>query len=316
MSIVNCCIVGMPKAGTTSLHQYLAQHPEIFMSPDKEPHFFSTDLLKEGEELHGYAKYTRYPSLERYHQLFSERGEATIVGESSVFYLFSKNAAEEIYKYNPNTKIIIMLRELVTFLYSLHSQGLFSGNETEKSFEKALELQERRMEGKELPPTVHFPSRLYYDQHIEIAQQISRYLKLFPREQIKIILFDDFKNDTKKTYKEVLQFLGISEDFTPSLIDHNPNTKMRYQFLARMLQDPKHPVTFTVKKVFPRKIWKKGKAVGLKLNTRVTEREPISPRTKRHLREKARPKVKELEQLLKEKRFLEADRDLFAIWGY
>ena len=111
MSIVNCCIVGMPKAGTTSLHQYLAQHPDIFMSPDKEPHFFSTDLLKEGEELHGFPKYTRYPSLERYHQLFAERGQAKIVGESSVFYLFSKNAAQEIYQYNPDTKIMVKLAD-------------------------------------------------------------------------------------------------------------------------------------------------------------------------------------------------------------
>lgn len=316
MSIVNCCIVGMPKAGTTSLHQYLGQHPEIFMSSDKEPHFFSTDLLQEGAELHGYPKYTRYPSLEKYHQLFAERGAAKIVGESSVFYLFSQKAAQEIHRYNPETKIIIMLREPVAFLYSLHSQGLFSGNETETNFERALALQELRKKGESLPPTVHFPSRLYYDQHIEIASQISRYLELFPQEQIKIILFDDFKERTEKVYKEVLEFLDVSDDFTPNLVDHNPNTKMKYQFLARMLQDPQHPITATVKKVFPRRIWKKGKAIGVKLNTNVVKRAPISSETKEKLRMQARPQIKELETLLKERKFLNSDRDLFTIWGY
>lgn len=316
MSIVNCCIVGMPKAGTTSLHQYLGQHPEIFMSSDKEPHFFSTDLLQEGAELHGYPKYTRYPSLEKYHQLFAERGAAKIVGESSVFYLFSQKAAQEIHRYNPETKIIIMLREPVAFLYSLHSQGLFSGNETETNFERALALQELRKKGESLPPTVHFPSRLYYDQHIEIASQISRYLELFPQEQIKIILFDDFKECTEKVYKEVLEFLDVFDDFTPNLVDHNPNTKMKYQFLARMLQDPQHPITATVKKVFPRRIWKKGKAIGVKLNTNVVKRAPISSETKEKLRMQARPQIKELETLLKERKFLNSDRDLFTIWGY
>lgn len=316
MSIVNFCIVGMPKAGTTSLHQYLAQHPEIFMSSDKEPHFFSTDLLQEGAELHGYPKYTRYPSLEKYHQLFSERGDAKIVGESSVFYLFSQNAAEEIHRYNPDAKIIIMLREPVAFLYSLHSQGLFSGNETEANFERALEMQGVRKNGEELPPTVHFPSRLYYDEHIEISSQILRYIELFPREQIKIILFDDFKEGTEEVYKDVLEFLDVFDNFTPNLVDHNPNTKMKYQFLARMLQDPKHPVTATVKMLFPQRLWRKGKAIGMKLNTDVVKREPISSKTKEKLRMQVRPQIKELENLLKENKFLDSSRDLFAIWGY
>lgn len=154
--LINCSIVGMPKAGTTSLHEYLAQHPDIFMSPDKEPHYFSTDLLQEGEEMHGFAKYTRYPSPEAYQALFSGRDTEKIIGESSVFYLFSKNAAKELYAHNPDIKIIIMLRELSAFLYSIHSQGLFSGNEVEKNFERALALEEQRKLGQELPATVYF----------------------------------------------------------------------------------------------------------------------------------------------------------------
>ena len=96
MSIVNTFIVGMPEAGTTSLHRYLAEHPDTCMADDKEPHYFSVDLLQEGAQLHGHPKYTRYPTSEAYHTLFTDRGSASVVGESSVFYLFSKAAAKEM----------------------------------------------------------------------------------------------------------------------------------------------------------------------------------------------------------------------------
>ena len=93
--IVNTFIVGMPKAGTTSLHLYLSEHPNTCMSEDKEPHYFSKDLLQEGAEFHGHPKYTRYPTIEKYHSLFEERGEVLVVGESSVFFC-SKQSAKEI----------------------------------------------------------------------------------------------------------------------------------------------------------------------------------------------------------------------------
>ena len=72
-----------------------------------------------------------------------------------MFYLFSKQAAAEIAQYNPDAKIIIMLREPVAFLYSIHSQGLYSGNET-KHFETALSLEDSRRQGMNIPSTVHF----------------------------------------------------------------------------------------------------------------------------------------------------------------
>jgi hypothetical protein len=314
--IVNLFIVGMPKAGTTSLHQYLSQHPDVCMSEDKEPHFFSVDLLNEGEVFHGFPKYTRYPTRKDYHQLFSQREKEKIVGESSVFYLFSRLAAGQIKEYNPDAKIIIMIREPVSFLYSLHSQGVYSGNEVEKDFEKAMDLQDLRRLGKELPSTVHFPSRLFYDDHIHTSEHIERYLEHFPKQNIRIILFDDFIKDTSKSYCETLQFLGVDESHIPELSNRNPNTTIRSPKLMTMLQDPQHPVSKVVKKVLPKSIVRKGKSVLKNANTKVEDRKQLSIATRDSLRKKYKPNVFALNELLHKEDLLGSPCDLMSLWGY
>ena len=314
MSIVNTFIVGMPKAGTTSLHRYLSEHPDTCMAEDKEPHYFSVDLLKEGEQLHGHPKYTRYPTQDDYHTLFSNRGSASVVGESSVFYLYSQSAAKEIYSYNPHAKIIIMLREPVAFLYSLHSQGLYSGNETETDFATALELETSRRQGKQLPSTVHFPSRLYYREHWKIAEQIERYVDTFGTEQVKVIVFDAFKRNTEDEVLSVMNFLGLDTSFVPNLVNHNANTAMRSKRLAKVIQDPSHPITAVAKKLLPKAIWKQGKVWLKKLNTDHSPRAPLDPQLKVSLRQEACAHVRDLQAYLQRTGL--NDTDLMSLWGY
>ena len=312
---VNLCIVGMPKAGTTSLHRYLSGHPDIVMSTDKEPHFFSVDLLQEGADFHGFGKYTRYPTLADYLSIFNVHQEK-IIGEASVFYLFSKAAAKELYAHNPAMKIIIMLREPVAFLYSLHSQGLYSGNETQSDFATALNLEEHRRQGKHLPSTVHFPSRLFYREHWKVAEQIQRYLDVFPKKQIHIILFDDFKNHTEREFKKVLTFLDVDSQYQPDLANHNPNTRMRSQRLARIIQDPTHPITAFAKRTLPKKLWRRGKVILKKINTNTDPRAPLDDQLQKELQVEAHAQILALENLLHQEGFLESHRSLLKIWKY
>ena len=314
MSIVNTFIVGMPKAGTTSLHRYLSEHPSTCMADDKEPHYFSVDLLDEGAAFHGFPKYTRYPTPDAYHALFSNRKAATVVGESSVFYLYSKQAAQEIYAYNSAAKIIIMLREPVAFLYSLHSQGLYSGNETEADFGTALSLESIRKEGKQIPSTVHFPSRLFYREQLKLAEQVKRFVDIFPKSQIKVIVFDDFKTDTESEVRAVLEFLDLDPKHMPDLVNHNANTAMRSKRLARIIQDPSHPVTAFAKKVLPKPVWKQGKVLLKKINTDNSARAPLDPTVKNQLRSEAAAHVQTLQTLLHEEGLNTAD--LMTLWGY
>lgn len=314
MSIVNTFIVGMPKAGTTSLHRYLSEHPDTCMAEDKEPHYFSTDLLQEGARLHGHPKYTRYPTSEAYHTLFAQSGSASVVGESSVFYLFSKSAAKEIYSYNPEAKIIIMLREPVAFLYSLHSQGLYSGNETESDFGRALDLESMRRQGRHLPDTVHFPSRLFYRDHWKVTEQIKRFVDIFGTEQVKVIVFDDFKSNTEREVRGVMEFLGLDTAHMPNLVNHNANTAMRSKRLARVIQDPNHPVTSIAKKLLPKPIWRQGKVLLKKINTDHSPRAPLDVELKVKLRREAKVHVEDLQSYLHESGLNETD--LMTLWDY
>src|SRR3954468_20052709 len=102
-------LVGAPRRGTTALCNYLRMHPEVFVCSPKEPTYFGRDLAPK-----------RFPTLESYRALFANTGSATRVGDGSVAYLASDSAAEEIHAFNPNAAILIMLRNPVELIYSLH----------------------------------------------------------------------------------------------------------------------------------------------------------------------------------------------------
>src|SRR3989339_415720 len=130
-------IVGAPKSGTTAMCTYLKQHPEIFMPEKKESHFFGTDLNS--------PRFIRDKKI--YLSLFSKAKDERRVGESSVWYLYSKKAASEIKEFSPSASIIIMLRNPVDMLYSQHSQFLYNGNEDIACFEEALNAEQDRRRG-------------------------------------------------------------------------------------------------------------------------------------------------------------------------
>ena len=126
-------IVGAPKTGTSAMWRYLMDHPDVFMSAKKEPHYYATDIVD---------PIVRDPSLgiDWYLSLFRDAGDAKVVGEASIFYLFSKAAIPALRDAYPDAKILVMVRNPVDLIHSFHSQLLYSGQETEKSFERAWAL--------------------------------------------------------------------------------------------------------------------------------------------------------------------------------
>ena len=116
-------IVGAPKCGTTAMADYLGQHPEIGMCPRKETHVFATDLSERMAMRRG----QRPMSRERFLNLFADLQEERLRGEASVWHLYSASAAAEIAAFQPQARIIVMLRSPVEMLPSLHSQFVFVG---------------------------------------------------------------------------------------------------------------------------------------------------------------------------------------------
>ncbi|MEN9565338.1 MAG: hypothetical protein RLZZ69_534 [Cyanobacteriota bacterium] len=234
----NLFIVGQPKTGTTALHQFLGQHPEIYMSSIKEPHFFCADFHLESDRAYGKQKFYDFRSESAYLQLFNKAKNVKVAGESSTNYLYSQVAAEKIHNFNPDAKIIIVLREPAKFLYSLHSHYVKFTEENEPDFLTALALETKRKQEEALSPRVTSPSYLYYDRRVQYYQQVKRYCDRFKPEQIKVIIFEDFKSANERIFREVLEFLGVEPNFTPEYAAVNVNKEVKFKAVNNLINNP------------------------------------------------------------------------------
>ena len=234
----NLFIVGQPKSGTTALHQFLGQHPEIYMSSIKEPHFFCADFHLESDRAYGRQRFFDFRNESAYLQLFSRAKEVKIAGESSTNYLYSQVAAEKIYNFNPDAKIIIILREPAKFLYSLHSHYVKFTEENEPDFLTALALETDRKQEKSTSPRVISPSYLYYSQRVQYYQQVKRYCDRFSPEQIKVIIFEEFKSKNDRVFQEILDFLAVDNNFIPEYEAINTNKEVKFKTINNLINSP------------------------------------------------------------------------------
>jgi len=205
-------IVGAAKSGTTSLWQYLRQHPAIFMPADitwKEPSFYC--------DSYGVSDLAFYLSL------FKEAKPDQIIGEASTPYLSSPESPGRIHGAAPESKIIIMLRNPVDRAYSLYKWMHHEKYEKADSFEEALEIEVKSRKDDEafLKDNGHFYWDFLYFHSGLYFEQVRRYYDLFSASQIKVIIFEDFARRGLEITKEVYAFLGVDSDFTPEIKIHN-----------------------------------------------------------------------------------------------
>jgi len=237
-TIPNFFIVGAPKCGTTALSRYLGQHHNIFISTPKEPHFFASD----------FKNHRAIGSFEEYQKLFATCSrEHLAVGEASVWYLYSQVAVRNIFDFNKQSKIIVMLRNPIDLVYSLHSQHIYAFYEDREQFQTAWELQEERSRGQKIPRMCRQPELLQYGKVGKLGEQLERVLEIFPRCQVKMILFDDFKAETKRVYVDVLSFLGVPDDQREDFPVINQNKAHRLMWLSQILQNRNNGPAFWLK---------------------------------------------------------------------
>jgi hypothetical protein len=197
---VNIFIIGAPKCGTTALFSYLVNSTDIkpSISNIKEPYYFSDDLPKI-RKLAGFNS-----TLKEYEENF-DLDEVNNI-DASAWYLYSKTAVKNIYNYNPDAKIIVMLRNPVDMVYSLYYQHRRK-LENIKSFEHAWNKSKKR---KESLFVRNIDLSLFDYQTIGMySHQLERLFSIFNKDQIKIILFDDFIKDPRKEYNKVSEFLSL-----------------------------------------------------------------------------------------------------------
>ncbi|MBA2556411.1 MAG: sulfotransferase, partial [Chloroflexi bacterium] len=165
-------LAGAPKCGTRSMYEYLKPHPEIYLSPRKEPRYFASDLDTgtAGDELF----FVR--ELDEYLGLFQGATDQKRVGEASVQYLYSRVAAENIRVFNPDSRFLVMLRNPVEAVHSMHAQRLAGGAEDIADFEAALDAEDDRREGRRIPPGSFHVKGLIYRDVARFGEQVERWL--------------------------------------------------------------------------------------------------------------------------------------------
>jgi len=196
----NFFIVGAPRCGTTFLYNYLKQIPGIYMSPVKEPGFFSVSIdpkLLLTKKIRDKKKYLK---------LFKGVTDEMAIGEASPSYLWDPKAPELIHDAVPDAKIIMILRDPVQRSYSHYLLGIGLGHQT-LPFREAIK--------KALNGLDDFSNRIAGSSFY--SEQVQRYLNTFKKEQIKIFIFEEFIKDIEKSVKEVLDFLGVSSKIPDSV---------------------------------------------------------------------------------------------------
>ncbi len=266
------------------MYELLARHPEIFMPRWKEPHFFGSDVHSRP----GFSK-------DDYLALFARASrKKKKVGEASTGYLYSKRAAAEIKEFNAFARPIIMLRNPVDVLYSLHSQYIYQGVEDIKDFAAALDAEAYRKAGTRSPSPLVRIENFFYREWVGYTEQTRRYLDVFGRENVMIIIFDDFARDPAMALRETLTFLGVSTEFQPRFRVSNPNQRPRSKRVQKFLQRLQVPTLHPLLRLVPERMQVPLMRGLTRLNSKHVPRPPMHPELRQYLQ---RELVREVEQL-------------------
>lgn len=275
----NFFIVGAPRAGSTSLYEYLKETKRVFMSPVKEPYYFAPSVNPEVNLLRP------INDKKKYLELFKNVTDEKAIGEATTSYLWDPQAPNLIHETIPNAKIIILLRDPIERAFSHYLKQISSGSETgtfSDSIKKALNA-------KPDYSGLIIETGFYYEQ-------VKRYFKIFGKENIKIIIFEEFIKNTKSQFQEILDFLQVDSKAPDNLGNiYNPSKQTRGKFSEVIIRNK-----------FLRKIGKNilPRSFGTTLKTVFGKDAPkpsISEPDRKFLQEIYFEDVKKLEKLLNRK---------------
>lgn len=241
----NLFIIGAPKCGTTSLYEWLKGHPDVFMAPFKEPCYFARDLAFETSSY-----YFRYDAdRERYLALFAGAGTEKRLGEASTRYLYSKDAPRLIAAEAPDPRIVVMLRNPVDMMASLHAHKLASGTEDLAELGDAVAAEEDRRSGRRLPPNSN-PLLSTYLERAMFGDQLARWFDVFGRERIHVMIFEDVVREPAADFRALLEFLDLDQAYLPtSFAAHNPAHGSRAKLIGSVARS--RPVQFAIGRLLP-----------------------------------------------------------------
>ncbi|MBA2441357.1 MAG: sulfotransferase [Rubrobacter sp.] len=233
MTLPNFAVIGAAKSGTTALYEYLKQHPDVYMSPQKETNFFAFEGREVGFRGPGDEGISQSSITEiaTYRAQFAGVAGETAIGEASPWYLYLPGTAGSLRRHVPDARLIVLLRNPVDRAFSSYLHLVKDGRE-KLSFEEGLEAEEARIE-QGWEPLWHYKRAGLY------TAQVKRFLELFGRNRMRFYLYDDFAADVGSVVKDVYEYLDVDSSFLPDTsTKHNITGVPRNRLLWRLLRGP------------------------------------------------------------------------------
>jgi len=203
MQMIGFLIIGVQRGGTTSLYNYLGQHPDVAPATTKEIHFFDHNFDK-GVDWY----YDKFPSISKN----LKKGKFPITGEATPYYIFQPLVPERVFKTIPKVKLIVLLRNPIDRAFSHYNHAIREGHET-LSFEDAIKDESNRLE-EEKEKVIQGKNSAAYQRLSFLsrgiyADQLSLWWKFFPKDQFLILKSEEFFDSPSSMLNKVFDFLGL-----------------------------------------------------------------------------------------------------------
>jgi hypothetical protein len=264
MTLPNFLIVGAMKSGTTSLANWIGAHPEAFVPPGKEIHFFDVD---EHWAL----------GLDWYGEIFASAGDAVAVGEATPRYIFLARAVQRMAETVPDAKVIVCLRDPIARARSHWLHAYYRAGVERRSFEQAVHDELAQPEGVECESVAGgYLARGHY------TRQLERLEHHYPRERIHVILFEDLVRDPAGAFSEVCAYLGIAADQQPDNLGSRDNAAVVYRPLRLWRFMRRHKL---LDRMHPRLAWR----IERTMKHRLPKPAPLQPELRSRLAEHFAP---------------------------
>lgn len=289
----NFLIIGAQKCGTTALYDVLRQHPEIYMSPVKEPFYFVLDgappsFQTPSEEYRAMLRY----SNESYAALFAGATNQRAIGEASALYLSSyqpERTAARIQAFNPQMRLIALIRQPAERAWSAFQYYYARGIEPLKRFEPALAAEATRQNNNDLPDLRHFANGCYF-------ANLKPYFERFPREQIRVYLYEEWNQQPQAVLRDIFAFLGVDETVVITPQRQNVTVSYRAQWLHNFLNNP-NPIRRRLEQILRGRL--RARVYG-KLRAYNRRRQPpLAAGLRRTLTERYRSDIEQLQTLIR-----------------
>lgn len=279
-------VIGPPKCGTTSLHEYLRQHPNISLPTRKETHFFICDRDSNNlvDDYYGRVLKNAIFSLEEYLADFEPKAEPVTYGEVCPSYIHFENASVNIKRYIPDAKIMAILRNPVDRFYSSYHYRRLKRSGMSEFTEIVDSIRNNTMD---IHTQRFLDIGLYY-------KHLMRYYEKFPRENIKILIFDDLSKRPRKLMNSIMEFIGL-EEFPFNLEQiFNRTGNAKFGWLYKHLRGS--TTANFLRKNLPTKLYQNTRQLGEKILLRPSD--PIPEPERKYLQEFFREDLLKLQELI------------------